>query len=80
MVSAHRARLDTTSPNLNPVHIALLDSFMAATTASLESKFGEPLRLALGAYTKYGLDQPVECFDRHTVCSIAVELMPGACF
>ena len=69
MVSALEARMDRASPDLDPLHLALFDVFFATSSFTITVKFREPLRRALEAYTKYGLDRPVESFDKSTVCS-----------
>jgi hypothetical protein len=67
MTSAADARLNRTSPDLKPIHIAMLDIFNAFSTYLMTAKFKQPLNHALACYTSYGLDKEVRDFDKHTV-------------
>jgi hypothetical protein len=70
MVSALEARIDRENPDLDPLHIALLDSFISMTTYTMTAKFKDPLHRSLDSYTKYALGQPVESFSKHVVCRV----------
>lgn len=72
MAAALENRLDKTSPELKPLHVALLDSMSAMTTYVMTAKFKEPIRLSLDCYTQHGLEKPTESYDKHTV-----SLAPG---
>ncbi len=82
MVASLELRIDRASPNLDPVQLAMLDVLSAMTAAVATVKFKEPLHRASEAYAKYGLDVPVEAFDKSMVpiqtsrdCSYARVLM-----
>ena len=67
MISALESRIDRGSPDLDPIHLAMFDMLYALSTFAITVKFKEPLRRALDVYTKYGLDRPVEWFDKSMV-------------
>lgn len=79
MLSAYEARVDRASPDLDPLHVALFDSFMAWSTCTMTAKFKEPLRRASQCYTTYVLDQPVESFNKHIVCRVPIDERYPAC-
>ncbi len=66
-ILAWEARRDRADTELDPLHAALFDSFMAMLTWVMTAKFKEPLRRALDSYAKYGLGQPLENFGKHVV-------------
>lgn len=67
MLLAQRDRMQSMISTLDPLHIALFDTFMALSTCTMTAKFEEPLRRAVEHYTAYAKDKPVESFDKHVV-------------
>lgn len=80
-LTALDARIDRNCPDVNRLHLGMLDVLYALSTATSTLRFSEPLDRAWGAYERLGLDKPVEAFDEYTVnrcgCRFVVWMLTG---
>ena len=67
MLLAQHDRMEGVTRDLDPLHVAMFDIFMAFSTITMTAKFNEPLRCALRCYATYCMDKPVESFSKHVV-------------